>query len=163
MTRTQLQPGPADDHYHDTLGVDEALLALRLIGPFRVNFDDPEIDSGLGAGVVLAAIPADALVVRAWAIIRDVWTYTGGPGVPMILILGLQGDGGPAQFYNAQIDSLFGTEYPEGGEGVEPYSATASFLAVAQASSTGSDLRAWVQSPDTATAGSADVYAIVAT
>jgi hypothetical protein len=139
---------------------------LTVIGPFRVNWDDPEIDSGTGSGVVLDTIPDSAMVVRAWAIPRTVWTYTGGSGDPILLILGLNtGTDGPLLFYNAQIDSLFASAYDVGRLGAEPYSDTASYLAVAEAASEANGpttLRAFVQSSAALTAGSVDIYAIIA-
>lgn len=69
MSRSQLQEGPATDHYHNTFGVDGETpssggLNLEIIGPFSVAFDTPEISTN---GVLLTTLAPGTTVLRAWA------------------------------------------------------------------------------------------------
>jgi hypothetical protein len=75
MTRSKFQPGPATDHYHDTLGVDEATLGqlqvVGLIGPIRISWDDDGI--AVAPGLPIADLVAGQVVLSAWVELIAWW------------------------------------------------------------------------------------------
>ena len=81
MPRTNLQQGPARDHYHTSLGVEGTTVAdltqggeqrIRLLGPFRVNFDDAGVVYEDGAGFDYGNYIDDEVLV-AGTVIVDCW------------------------------------------------------------------------------------------
>jgi hypothetical protein len=53
------------------------LLGLRLLGPFRANFDDIGIDADPGGFAVGVTIPQDTVVIKAWVTAVTSWVADG--------------------------------------------------------------------------------------
>lgn len=76
MTRTKFQPGPAEDHYHETLGVGEdrtGVQTIRLLGPYVVNYNATDISGNSGHVITEASVPIGSSVVRAWVAMQSHW------------------------------------------------------------------------------------------
>lgn len=156
MTRSEFQEGPATDHYHDTLGVDQATGALqtvRLLGPFAITFATPSIFSQY---VALGAIPAGSRTIKTWVENVTEWTGLTDPFVRLAI--------GPS---TSNKWSLTGSQLTAGWEdgfaGVEatPLDETA-VQQVGRAITDGVSLRAKVSGTGSASAGSADVFVLIA-
>lgn len=135
-------------------------LVLQLIGPFHVHFDDAGIqDAG---GIVLAPLATGVLVLKAWAFVFTQWA--GGSFDSLNIMIGATFDN--IMVYDAQATS---TPTAPGSPYIESLPPTPSALgsviymlpltALVQDATT---LNAYVNTDAPSTAGSADIYAIIA-
>lgn len=164
MARTPLQKGPAKDHYHNTLGVDEqelgAAQTVSLLGPFHVAWDTPGIYGG-SPTVELVPLTQGTIVVRAWAVISEAFN---GLNDEIVLHVTIAGDlDNPATFAHIDAEGALGAG---GYVGILPLPSDAApgtqeLIGVAVGS--GDKLSVSVNADVPPTTGEADIYALIAT
>lgn len=73
MVRSKFQPGAETGHYHDTLGVSGDRTGeqrVRLLGPYTINFDTPDVTT---EGVLLDPLGEGVAVITSWALVDTVF------------------------------------------------------------------------------------------
>lgn len=137
---------------------------VRLLGPFNVTFATG-VDNGNGARInALAALAADVLLVKAWAVMRAPWNV----GSDMVIRLSDTADeSGPLQIdilkYNVSFDDSFapGSDvYREITTGSWTVPAAIVYCYIGGVGPDGGWLT--VDAPSGAATGEADIYALIA-
>lgn len=140
-------------------------LAVSLLGPFPIAFDTP----GLDDGVALAELPAGTIVIRAWMIVT---TPTSEPEHLLIIAIGgpgysQSGDGDTHHLIVYGVAEDLTGNFNEDTYAVEPgigIDANPQGVSkVGMATAEGAVLVALSSDLGTATSGSFDIYAMIAT
>lgn len=144
-----------DFHTQQLFGFGGEQTVSRL-GPFHIAHDTAGIT---GNGAVLAAIDADTVIIRAWAIVTEAF---GGTGTALFVGLGdaVTGDWSPVVVYSGDAPAPIASPSPGGSGGSTretgtPITANNICMAVTACSL----LAATSGNPD---AGEADIYALIA-
>lgn len=159
MPRSEFQSGPATDHYHDTLGVDETPVAdvqtIRLLGPFefvREADDIEKYDTGI-------TVPAGSLVIKAFAVFAED-PESNGAGT-LTLTLAEPDEPGLAlgvaiyDMFNGYPDTTHAFVQPEGGDLADTEEVHRSARVL-------SDASLFVQGQGDWSGGRMDIYALIA-
>lgn len=158
-----VDPDDASTTVETSLG---AAQTVSLIGPFRVDYDSG-VSNGAGTRVVsLAPLPPNATVVRAWAVMREVWS---GSATLALRLSDTVDETGPLQTVLSQLDLGVDESWADAADvsreittGTWVVPADIAYCYVGVSGPSGAFLTATI--PDGAfTTGAADVYALIAT
>lgn len=135
---------------------------VRLLGPFRIAHDTPDI--GTNAGNPLADVAAGVLVIRLFALNQEVWADH-NEGAYLRLSAGTAGEN-PNALVEYLLDGLNSTTAASQGQHAEglykmessDYSLPSMIAMLTQAGS----ITASISGLGSATAGECDVYALIA-